>query len=239
MTKVKLLGVATILTLSAMVQAGQASEVDATLDTLHAAGEKLKTMAADVELTTTDRGTGDFRVERGRIVLERLADGDSRARITFNERVVGEKLMKVRRDFLLEQGTLVEQNEEKKTQVTRQQRRPGEKVDLFKLGQGPFPLPIGQTKESVHEQFDVEAGKEKNIVLLTPKKDTALFDKFKSITVTVDEKLGVPTTIATIDKRGVEKRSVVLKNVRMNENVSADEFKLPPIDPKTWRQVSE
>jgi hypothetical protein len=37
--------------------------------------------------------------------------------------------------------------------------RPGEKVNLLKLGEGPFPLPIGQKRDDVKRQFDVTLAK--------------------------------------------------------------------------------
>ncbi len=225
-----------LLVLSFAAVSARAADVDKTLDILHDAGAKVQSLAADVELTTTDMGTGNDSVDRGRIVMQRLPDGDTRARITFTEHVVNSRLRKVRRDFLLADGKLIEQNEDakQKTQVTRQMRRPGEKIDLFKLGQGPFPLPIGQSKEAVHEQFDVAVGDADNVVTLSPRKGTPLYPKFRSVTVTVDPAIGMPTTIQTIDPNGGEKKTVVLKNLRLNDAVKDEEFILPPTDDKTW-----
>ena len=42
--------------------------------------------------------------------------------------------------------------------TNRFRARPGEKVNLLKLGEGPFPLPIGQPKEDVHREFIVTKG---------------------------------------------------------------------------------
>ena len=60
-------------------------------------------------------------------------------------------------DYELIDGKLIERNYRAHSQITQQVIRPGEKIDLFKLGQGPFPLPIGQPKEEVHKQFAVKS----------------------------------------------------------------------------------
>lgn len=228
----------TLLTLAIAAASAHAAEADKTLDLLHAAGDKVQSLGADVEMKSVDKGTQAETIDRGKIVMQRLPDGDTRARITFIDRIVDERLKKSHREFLLDGGVLIEQNHDTRKQVTRQLRRPGEKIDLFKLGQGPFPMPIGQTKESVHEQFDVSAPGE-HVVKLTPKESTSLKDKFQSITVTVDPALGVPTVIETLSVSGEETKTVTLKNVRLNEAVQPEEFKLPPADPKVWELVSE
>lgn len=227
-----------VLALSVVTTSAWAN-VDATLDVLHQAGGKVQSLGADVEMTSINMGTGTETLDRGTIVMQRLPDGDTRAKITFTEHAVDFKLKKLRREFLLDGGKLIEQNEETKKQVTRQVRRPGEKVDLFKLGEGPFPMPIGQSKESVHEQFDVTPGEGDNVVKLVPKKGTPLESKFKHIIVTVDTSKGIPTTIQTLDATGEDKKTVVLKNVRLNEAVKDDEFKLPNVDDKGWQKVDE
>ncbi len=50
---------------------------------------------------------------------------------------------------------LIDRDYKRKTEIKRQVLRPGEKINLLKLGEGPFPLPIGQDKAEVKKLFDV------------------------------------------------------------------------------------
>src|SRR6185295_13773023 len=95
-------------------------------------------------------------------------------------------------------------NYKKTTQVTRTVLQPGEKMNLLKLGEGPFPLPIGQKKEDVYRLFDVKqiAPNPKDPpdsihLQLKPKPGTAFARRFGMIDVWVDRKTHFPAKIRT------------------------------------------
>ena len=50
----------------------------------------------------------------------------------------------------------IEVREKTETINKRQIVRPGEKLNVFKLGQGPFPLPFGQNKKDILDNFTVK-----------------------------------------------------------------------------------
>ncbi|MGC4032626.1 MAG: hypothetical protein QM754_13015 [Tepidisphaeraceae bacterium] len=220
------------------------ADLNAALDTLYESGENLKTLAADVSLRTVgDESLGDDKTKVGRFVLQKLPDGDSRVRATFTKRISGNKVFAEKKDYLLAGTDLTERDYSLKKQTIRQIRQPGQKLNLFKLGEGPFPLPIGQKREDVLKEFDVKELKNDDpkvlaVVELTPKKETKLADKFDSITVAIDRETKLPGLITTVSPKAVETNEVRLTNVRTNGDVKDDEFKLEPIDEATWKLIS-
>ena len=231
--------VALLLAITPVVRAS----VNEALDALYDSGHALQSLAADVSLenVSTD-GLGDKTIKTGDFVLQRKPDGDSRARVSFLKTKSGSKIFSQRHDYLLDGTDLVDRDEESKKQVTRQIRKPGEKVDFFKLGEGPFPLPIGQPRDEVLANFDVKEEKSDDpsvlaVVTLTPKPKTPMADNFKWIRVAVDRTTKLPSVITTRSANAPERNTVTLTNVRVNGEVKEADFALPPIKAAEWTLV--
>src|SRR5205807_3444491 len=101
--------------------------------------------------------------------------------------------VKWHREYLLAKGSLIDQDFDGKAETHRQVARPGEKIDPLKLGEGPFPLPIGQDPAEVKKNFDVSLApgdKEDPAgtlhLVLKPKAGTRLARKYDQIEVWVD-----------------------------------------------------
>ena len=222
------------------------STVDQILDALDARGRDLKSFTADVSLTEGDAALANEVTRRGKVIYQdgNEKKGRPRLRVTFTERDTGRRVFAEKVEYLLEDGWLTDRNYEKKVEVRRQVLKPDEKVDLLKLGEGPFPLPIGQKKEAVHEQFDVKkispaksnppepAGSVH--VQLTPKPGTQLARRFDVIDVWVDPKTNMPARIDTA--QGETLRTTELTNFAPNPEPALKDadFTLPAIDKGTW-----
>jgi hypothetical protein len=220
------------------------ASVDDVLVKLHDRGKDLQTLAADVRLSTQDASLGDDPDTRiGTLVFNRLPEGDTRVRATFTRRERGKRVEEARKEYLIDGTKLVERDYAAKKQTTRIIGKPGEKLDLFKLGQGPFPLPIGQPPEEVKKEFEVKTGKAEtptpglNYIELIPRKDRPIADKFSSVLVGVD-KDGWPVEVETLDKNATNLTRVELTNIRTNQAVNDKAFSLEPID-DTWNKVDE
>jgi len=221
--------------------------VDAILDQLDARGKGLQSFTADVALAESDTTTGDTSTRSGKVAYQLKPNGDGRIRVTFDTRDAGGgRAVKETLVYMLDDGRLVDRNYRKKSQTTRQVLRPGEKINLLKLGEGPFPLPIGQPKEEVHKLFDVkkvEPAKDDPPgtahLQLLPKPDTRFARQFTSIDVWVDSESHMPRRIDTMDAAQTTLRTTELNNVHVNPKVSDADFKLEPIDPKSWNIVEE
>ena len=229
-----------LLLLPAAANAAVGAAVEDDLKLLQKAGENLTSLAADLSLAVTDADTGEATTRTGRFALQRLPDGDTRVRATFTKTVSGKRVENDRRDVLLEGPNLTDRDEKAKKLTVRQVRKPGEKANLFKLGEGPFPLPIGQAPEAVLKEFDVKPVESKDPAVraldLLPKTGTALAEKFKAIHVVFDARTGFPRSIRTTDPNETATTTATLTDVIENGDVKPDEFKLDPV-PKDWQVV--
>jgi len=222
------------------------SSVEQVLDALHARGIGLKDFSADVSLSTTDMlGSGKTTLS-GKVYYQAKGQGDARMRVIFDTREVGKKIDKESKlEYLLEDGWLIERDWKRKIQVDRQVLKPGQKIDLLKLGEGPFPLPVGQPRAEVLKSFDVkkiEAAKDDPAgtvhVQLVPKAGTQFERKFKTIDVWVDLKTDFPRRIETIDPNATEVRTTELPAMHVNQGLRDGQFELEKIG-NDWTRKSE
>jgi outer membrane lipoprotein-sorting protein len=223
-----------------------AASLDQVLDALHDIGKDLKDFSADVKLTETDNSTQLSSTRSGKAVYQLKGEGDARLRVTFDKRNDGDVIREEKIEYVLDKGWLVDRDYRKKIEVNRQVLRPGEKVNLLKLGEGPFPLPIGQDKENVLKLFDVKKiddigdGPKDSIRLeLKPKAGTQFAKKFSRIEVWVDRKTRMPVRIDTLDANETTLRSTELSNIKVNVGLKDDDFALPKIDDNEWSRHDE
>lgn len=219
-----------------------ASSLDQVLDALDARGDELKDFTAKVSMAEIDAATGNESKLSGRMWMQRVGPGDARLHVNFDRREANGKPEVQRVQYLLDKGTLIDRDYEQKLQVERQVLRPGQKMDLLKLGEGPFPLPLGQDKADVHRMFDVKKLDPANgdppgtiHVQLVPKEGTQFQDKFATIDFWVDPATRMPVRIVTQDRNGTTTKQTELQEVRVNANLTDAEFAMPPIDETNWR----
>jgi outer membrane lipoprotein-sorting protein len=226
------------------------SSLDAVLDALNARGKDLKDFACDVALHDVDNRTGQDTAQIGRVIFQNKPNGDSRIRVTFEKKEIvdgaGKKVtQKQLLDYMLENGWLTDRDYQKKLEVKRQVLRPGQKMNLLKLGEGPFPLPIGQDKDEVKKQFDASkvattADDPKGTVhvKLVPRPGSQFEKRFRQIDVFVDTKTNMPARIDTVERAGTT-RSTELTNIKLNAGAKDADFTLPNIDNEGWNRREE
>jgi outer membrane lipoprotein-sorting protein len=229
---------------------GPHSSLDTVLDALAARGKDLKNFSADVALHTADNRTGEDSAQIGKVVYDTGNAGNSRIKVSFDKKETesgdGKRMtQKQRLDYLLENGWLTDRDYQKKLEVRRQVLRPDQKMNLLKLGEGPFPLPIGQDKEEVKKQFNAskippasDDPKGTLHVKLVPKPGTQFEKRFRQIDVFVDPASSMPARIDTVEKAGTT-RSTELTNVKLNASVKPEDFALPNIDSEGWNRREE
>src|SRR2546421_2404681 len=150
------LAVVLLLTSAAVVPAAlsEASSVDDVLDALDARGRSLNQFTADVTLTEKDEATAVDSQRSGHVWYQKR-QGNDRIRVTFDQKAEGRFNKPEKLEYLLDGGWLVDRDYRRSIEVKRQVLRPGEKINLLKLGEGPFPPPIGQPKADVHREVEV------------------------------------------------------------------------------------
>jgi outer membrane lipoprotein-sorting protein len=220
--------------------------VDQVLDALDQRGRNLKSFDAKVTLTEGDVALALESKRTGTVRYQKKPDASERIRVVFDKKLDANKVSDEKIEYLLDGPWLVDRDYTKRIEVRRQVLKPGEKTNLLKLGEGPFPLPIGQKKEDVKRLFDVKklklarddpAGTVR--LTLTPVKGTQFARKFKLIEVWVDVKTHMPRKIGTVDLKETMSRATDLTDVRLNADLADAEFKLDPVPPDKWRTHEE
>lgn len=131
-----------------------------------------------------------------------------------------------------------EARERTKTIVKRQVVRPGEQVNVFRLGQGPFPLPFGQKKADIEKHFEVrvvpsQASDPPNSfhIECTPKPGTEMEKKYGKIDFYIDKVLDLPVRVRTTEK--AENVQVIAdfpaSSIEVNKGLEAGELTLPEL----------
>jgi outer membrane lipoprotein-sorting protein len=223
--------------------------VDDVLDALHDRGQNLREFVADVELAEVDTIMSSSSKRIGKVWFQTKSNGDAKLRVRFDQRVVGERPPQSEvKEYLLDEGWLTDRDYRAKNETRYQIARPGEKVNLFQLGKGPFPLPIGQEKKAVLDLFEVTKvppGKDdpaNSIHLqLKPKEKTDFERKFSTIDVWVDVNTKMPVRIETMDRNQTTVRTTDLKNLQVNPNpgLKDADFALQVIDADGWNRHEE
>ena len=225
----------------------ESSSVDDILDALDARGRNLREFVADVALAEIDDATKFDMVRTGKVLFQKQKD-DDRIRVNFVDKAEGRFAKNEKVEYLLDDGWLIDRDYQRSVEVKRQVLRPGEKANLLKLGEGPFPLPIGQPKAEVHKEFEVtkspagaDAPKGTVHVTLKPREGTRLARKFHVIEVWVDPKLNMPVRIEVLDVNETTRRQTDLTNIKVNPNppLTDRDFALPRIDQNKWELHTE
>jgi outer membrane lipoprotein-sorting protein len=221
------------------------SSVNEILDALDARGKNLKDFSAKVRLSDTREDTGDSTTNSGTVILQRVGDDDARIRVGFDKQQKDNKITDVNHVYTLDKGVLDDRDYVGRHETTMRVLKPGQKLDLFKLGEGPFPLPIGQKKEDVLQSFDVvkvDAASDDPPgtvhLRLTPKDGSPLANKFKTIDVWVETAGAMPRRIQTVDLDQSTARTTDLTDVKINGGAGDKDFSQPPV-PNDWDVVVE
>ena len=222
------------------------ADVPKILEALQKAGTDLKNFDAKIEMTDFDPVEGSKTARKGDIWYQRRADGDDRMRVELPVVVRQGKIFRNEKiEYKLEDGWLWDRTYLNKTEVKRQVLKPGQKINVLKLGEGPLPLPIGQDPAEVRKQFSVtkipltdkDPAGSAHVQLVPTETNQQFKGKFKSIDVFVDPKTGFPNRIDTVDPSGA-KKSTTLTDLKVNDPAMTDkDFDLPEI--KDWNQTTE
>jgi outer membrane lipoprotein-sorting protein len=219
---------------------------DQVLESLKTRGDTMKGFSANVKLTNFDNATADSHSDSGKFLFQKVGDDDARIRINFSQRTEGSKLFPEQHEYAVSNGWVLERDYQKRVETDRQVAKSGEKLNLLKLGQGPFPLPVGQDPADVKKQFDVTLiapAKDDPAatvhLLLKPKGLTDMARKFAQIDVWVDRQNGMPDRIVTLDNTRENMATADLTDIRLDVNLTDADFALPQIPRSDWDVTSE
>lgn len=215
--------------------------IDQVLGALHDRGQHLQSFSADVSHAETDTNMDSTTTRTGTVVYQARPGGGARLHVLFIAKSVNDKPPHPDRvEYLLDNDWLTKRDYPSQIETDYQVSQPGQKVNLFQLGKGPFPLPIGQTPQAVHDAFDVTKappadGDPPNTIhlKLVPRPQTDLARKFAQIDVWVDRTLAMPVRIETqgAGNDGTD-RQTDLHHLRVNPRPAPGDadFALPKVE---------
>jgi outer membrane lipoprotein-sorting protein len=217
------------------------STADDVLDALQAAGKNMKSFSADLKLDEINDQFGTETLRFGKIWFQTKPNGDETLHVLMDHKEVEKKQTPEKKEYLLDRGWLIDRNYDLKIETRTQLVPAGQKVNLFQLGKGPFPLPIGQDKKDVLAEFAASvAAPDKDDpagtihLKLKPLPRTQWAQTFVLVEVWVDFKTNMPVRVATQSK--TEYKVTDLLNLKVNPALNPNDLALPPLD-KGWKPV--
>jgi len=235
----------------------EADPVIELLDKLEKSTKELRDFQATIRYATWDAALEQQQLRTGNLIYQvNPDDGSKRFAILFDTLIVGRRKQEHKKHYIFADSWLVEIDHEKKQFTKRQIVAPDKKYDPLKLGEGPFPLPIGQPKDEVLARFDVKlldkpsdkflADKLVDLdvkgMVLVPKPNTPEAEKFLKVELFYDSKLLLPIAINAVaaelvdpdDPNSRNRKTVWLRNVKRNQGIDEAMLNIAEPDKTKW-----
>lgn len=205
----------------------------------------IQSLTANVYYTRMDPILERLEIRTGRVLLRKGDDNLREAAILFDTLIIGRRREEKSKHYIFSGRWMVEIDHERKQFLKRELVSPDadNSVDPFKLGNGPVPLPIGQTRESVLKRFKVTLIKRPAEGPLSKLKEDVVGlllipiheSNWESIELYYTPETWLPVGVRTIEDDGT-KRESRLTEVQLNV-LSEEDAKLLSIetpDPTQW-----
>jgi len=219
------------------------------LTRLERASDDLQQFQAVVAYEKYDELTGGAELQFGRLLYVREA-GATRLGVLFNEYVdAAGRSDTLEQWYVFADGWLCEIDRTRKQFIKRQIVPPGKTFDPLKLGEGPFPLPVGQRKDEVLARFEVSAAPPPEARLLkaldmaavsalrlVPKSGTPAAEEFVRVDLYYDTATMLPVGVVAVDPVG-NRKTVRLSKLVRNGGLSSEDRTLLSVetpDPAMW-----
>lgn len=215
------------------------------LDKLEQKGREVQTFGAKVVYTKADEFLGDKQVRKGELVYaaaNAVQKKPTRFAVRFDKYIVDGVQHDKKLEIAFDGAWLLEIDYTNRRYVKRQLVAPGEEGTLDPLSiDGPFPITLGQKRDSVIQRFDVEvvppdaANDPKDLktvhLKLTPRADAPRLrdqKRFDRVDFWFDRRTLLPVKVET--QEGAVRTTVLLQEAWENEAKEVD--KLLDVTPK-------
>lgn len=171
--------------------------------------------------------------------------------VKFRERISNDRKEKMDEQYLFDGTWYHELRSIEKTVTRRQVRRANEPSNPYRLGEGPFPVPFGQTRDDILRELDVQLlpndksdPKGTDHLLLSPREGTQLAGKYGEIHFWVqqagrEEGLPLKVRVGKLDGTGriSEWMTIEFSDAEMDRGVPDKLFVINV--PSGWEEVRE
>ena len=221
----------------------------ALLDRLEAAGDDLRDFRADVTYYLWDSMLERREIRGGEIVyVVSPDDGSRRFAILVTSVSVGNRRNNQNKRYVFDGSWFVEIDYDNRMFTKRQVVAPGERFDPLKLGEGPFPLPVGQRREDVLARFEASlldgtehevlarflAGKPVEGLKLVPLPSTPQAKEIAEVEIFYDAATLLPLGIVLTETNG-DRKTVMLRQLERNQGIDESKLSIEEPDPAQWQ----
>lgn len=228
-------------------------EIDALLDRLELRSAELRGFVAKITYEKYDDLLGRREIRSGEILYRVNSETANKTfAILFDKLIINSRRSNHLQHFIFDGRWLAEIDHEATPRqfIKREMVAPGETFDPLKLGEGPIPLPIGQSKKDVLARFNVEAASipadgllsrltpdSVNALRLIPKAHTPEAQEFSRIDLFYDRETDLPVGILALE-HNQNRKTVLLRDVKRDPEFTPDMLRKLDIttpDPAQWQ----
>jgi outer membrane lipoprotein-sorting protein len=206
------------------------AEVEAVLDRLEQAGAKVEDLRADITYVVFDTLIEDEQTKPGHVEY-RKAEPNAQFYVRFDGLAQEGIVIDKKEWYVFDGRWFTEAHEATRQIIKREIVGEGERIDPFRLGEGPFPLPFGQKKAEILANFAVTLappvpGDPANTDHLRcrPLPGTQMAEEYTQLDLFVDRKLDLPTMIIAEQKKENKRITVTFENMRLNTGIPGSDF---------------
>lgn len=182
------------------------AKIEEILTRLEKRGDSLKDIRCRVYYEEEDKINLSTTKKEGEILFMK-ADPNPRFLISFNRTIVDGQLRQ-KEWYLFDGLWLFEAKQRIETVTKREMARAGEQIDLFNIETAPFPLPFGQKKDRILEQFRVTLappapGDPENTdhLICIPKPGSRMERKYEQLEFFIHKEFDLPSRIVVKKSR--------------------------------------
>jgi hypothetical protein len=223
--------------------------VDRILERLERRGDGVNSLTAGLEAEFHDLVADDKQTKIGKLWFRRDKP-NPKFKVVYEKSLFEDVEVVDPREYLFDGQWLTEKHDKSKTFVHREIVGQGERIDVFRIGKGPFPLPFGQKKADILEHFDVTLvprspkdppGTEH--LRLIPHKDSPMAEKYVELHFYIDPKIDLPVRVVSHQRRPGSTEvdeivTVTFKDIRINPPVPDGILSIEKPTGKEWH-ISE
>ena len=240
--------VMTVTTTAVSAPAGTIVTADDLLAALERTGKDLRTLQADIrwtkEFSDITGGGGDKHTRVGKLMFESIpaptpdAKPARRFQVDFASEVIDNVQHTKRTTYIFDGQWYVERLPDQQQVSRRQVVPPGQTIDPLAVGEGPFPIPVGQQRSKILERFTAEllppgddfkdnaapqSLQETYQLKLTPKPGSDESKQFQNVRIWYRKTDLLPRMARTTD-RDDSKTEVFLTAMVLNQPIAAGAF---------------
>lgn len=133
------------------------ANADELLVTLEDADKGMRTLVADISYDKVLATVGDRQTRLGKLYFDNGVGGAGRRfAIRFDKLYTGPREESDPEIYVFDGQWLLQKHPKAKWYEKRQVVPPGQKFDPLKIGEGPFPIPIGQKRDDILARYNAE-----------------------------------------------------------------------------------